>query len=242
MKVKTGQWLAIAGFGCVLSTAVVAATVPNLFPFPDKTGFVSTYVSKGSFNESGPFFRSLGTNGRTCATCHVVSNAMGLSAAHAEQVYEATNGRDPLFSAVDGAVCPTAAPEQNLNFSLLRQKGLIRIGLTMPSNPQFTLRVVEDPYGCALVTDSQGGANDFCVPATVAGDEPGFHDFGNVGWAGDGRATEQPGDVRGELVHGFVAPSDGCNARARAGNESAKRRTAETHRGLRRGARFGAGD
>src|SRR5579863_1581174 len=109
------------------ATALAAATIPNLYPFLDSTGAVETYSSTGSFDESGPFFQSLGTNGRTCASCHVIGNGMGLSAKHAERVYERTNGGDPLFAAVDGAVCPTAAPGQALDFSLLRHNGLIRI-------------------------------------------------------------------------------------------------------------------
>ncbi|MHB8486209.1 MAG: hypothetical protein ACYDCM_10860 [Candidatus Acidiferrales bacterium] len=139
------------------ATAVAAMTIPNLFPFRDSTGAVSTFTPAGKFVEKGAFFASLGTNGRTCATCHIVGNAMGLSAKHAERVFERTNGKDPLFAAVDGAVCPTAAPGQQLNFSLLRHYGLIRIGLTVPSNAQFTITAVHDPYGCALVTDPLTG-------------------------------------------------------------------------------------
>ncbi|HLJ41015.1 MAG TPA: hypothetical protein VKT50_05965 [Candidatus Acidoferrales bacterium] len=139
------------------ATAVAAATIPNLFPFLDSTGAMATFTPAGKFVESGAFFESLGTNGRTCASCHVIGNAMGLSAKHAERVYERTNGGDPLFAAVDGATCPTAAAGQPLNFSLLRRYGLIRIGLTVPSNPQFTITAVHDPYGCALVTDASTG-------------------------------------------------------------------------------------
>ncbi len=139
------------------ATAVAAATIPNLFPFLDATGAMATFTPAGKFVEKGAFFANLGTNGRTCASCHVIGNAMGLSAAHAEAVYERTNGADPLFSAVDGAVCPTAAPGRPLNFSLLRRYGLIRIGLTVPSSAQFTITAVHDPYGCALVTDPATG-------------------------------------------------------------------------------------
>ncbi|MFZ0211468.1 MAG: hypothetical protein WBE20_05090 [Candidatus Acidiferrales bacterium] len=170
----TKRWLVMPVAFCVMALTAAALTIPNLFPFLDSSGAVSTYSSTSSFNTSGPFFQSLGTNGRTCSTCHVVSNAMGLSALRAQLVYEATNGKDPLFSAVDGAVCPTAAPGQQFNFSLLRQNGLIRIGLTMPSNPQFTIAAVQDPYGCALVTDPSTGVETVSVyrrplPATNLG-------------------------------------------------------------------------
>lgn len=165
MKMRKTAMRSLTVFAAFCATAltVAALTIPNLFPFLDSSGFVSTYSSTGSFSENNAFFQSLGTNGRTCATCHVVSNAMGLSAQHAEEVYEATNGTDPLFSPVDGAVCPTAAPGQRLNFSLLRHHGLIRIGLTLPTNLQFTITAVQDPYGCALVTDPNTGVQTISV-------------------------------------------------------------------------------
>jgi len=189
MRIKANRWIWVPVFLCVASMVVAAATLPNLFPFLDQTGFVATYSSTGSFNTNGPFFQSLGTNGRSCGTCHAVSDAMGLSARHAEAVYEAMNGQDPLFAAVDGAVCPTAAAGQALNFSLLRHNGLIRIGLTLPSTLQFTITAVHDPYGCALVTDPNTGEQTVSVyrrplPATNLG----F--LSSVMW--DGRETVSP--------------------------------------------------
>jgi cytochrome c peroxidase len=151
----------IAAFAFAAATA--AAVLPNLFPFRDSSGVAETYSSAGSFDESGPFFQSLGTNGRTCSTCHVVSNAMGLSAAHAERVFERTNGHDPLFAPVDGAACPTVTAGHPLNFDLLRHYGLIRIALQIAANPQFTITAVHDPHGCALVTDPATGARTISV-------------------------------------------------------------------------------
>jgi len=140
--------------GALAAAAVFAASLPNLFPFHDASGLVETNSGNGTFNESGPFFQSLGTNGRACGTCHIAANAMGLSAAHAEQVFEATAGHDPLFSTVDGAACPSATPGHPLNFDLLRKHGLIRVGIQLPTSTQFTITVASDPYGCALVTSN----------------------------------------------------------------------------------------
>ena len=171
------------------ATALAAATIPNLFPFLDSTGAMETYTPADSFVESGAFFQSLGTNGRTCVSCHVLGNAMGLSAAHAERVYERTDGQDPLFAAVDGAVCPTAAPGQALDFSLLRHNGLIRIGLQLPASLQFTITAVHDPYGCALVTDPVTGAQTASVyRRPLPGTNLGF--LTAVMW--DGRETGMP--------------------------------------------------
>lgn len=139
-------------------SAIADIYLPNLFPFLDFSGFSGTFSTTGNVDLSGPFFQSLGTNGRTCATCHQPGNAFGLSASNAKLRYFATRGKDPLFAQVDGATCPTGP----VNNSLVVGYGLIRIGLTVPSNtsdasaPQYTIAVVKDPYGCALTTDDQG--------------------------------------------------------------------------------------
>jgi cytochrome c peroxidase len=139
-------------------TAIADVYLRNLFPFLDFTGFSGTYSNTGSVDLSGPFFQSLGTNGRTCGTCHAPSDAFGLSAADAHFRYFITGGKDPLFAQVDGSTCPTGA----VNNSLVVNNGLIRIGLTVPPNttdssaPQYTITAVQDPYGCALTTNAQG--------------------------------------------------------------------------------------
>lgn len=151
--VKTPGAARVFCITAALAVASAAAAFPNLFPFRDPSGVLETYSSAGRLNEKGPFFQSLGTNGRTCATCHVPRNAFGLSASRAEHVYERTRGRDPLFTPVDGAVCE----DQPRNTALLRHYGLFRIALPLAANPQFTITAVHDPYGCALVTDPTTG-------------------------------------------------------------------------------------
>ena len=156
-KIRT--WMALALLLAVASTAVDAgSSLPNLFPFLDFTGFSATNSTTGSLDLSGPFFQSLGTNGRTCGTCHAASDGFGLSAIDAQIRYFFSHGKDPLFDQVDGSTCPTGP----VNNSLVVNNGLIRIGLTVPPNatepnpPQYTITAVQDPYGCALTTNSQG--------------------------------------------------------------------------------------
>jgi cytochrome c peroxidase len=151
------RWVIALG---MLTSGVAIADIylPNLFPFLDFTGFSGTYSNTGSVDLSGPFFQSLGANGRTCGTCHQPDNAFGLSALNAQFRYFTSRGKDPLFAQVDGSTCPTGP----INNSLVLNNGLIRIGLTVPPNstdasaPQYTITAVQDPYGCALTTDSHG--------------------------------------------------------------------------------------
>ena len=129
--------------------------IPNLQPFVDPTGTITTYNTAGDIDTTNPFFQSLGikNNGRACVTCHQPSDAFGLSAAHAKLRFDLTGGTDPLFAAVDGANCPNATTGSEDEHSLIINEGLIRIGLPVPTNAQFSIRAVHDPYGCALFTD-----------------------------------------------------------------------------------------
>jgi len=139
-------------------TAIADIYLPNLFPFLDFTGFSATNSTTGSVDLSGPFFQSLGTNGRSCGTCHAPGDGFGLSAIDAQLRYSITQGKDPLFDQVDGSTCPTGP----VNNSLVINNGLIRIGIQLPPNltdpnaAQFTISAVQDPYGCALTTNSEG--------------------------------------------------------------------------------------
>ena len=119
----------------------------------DATGVMGTYSVNGRVDKHNEFFQSLGTNGRSCSTCHVAEQAMSFTPAHARHLYERTGGADPLFASVDGANCKTVARSDRAGHSLLINNGLIRIGTPVPANAEFSISVVHDPYGCALQID-----------------------------------------------------------------------------------------
>ena len=95
-------------------TAIADIYLPNLFPFLDFTGFSATNSTTGSIDLSSPFFQSLGTNGRTCGTCHAPSDGFGLSAIDAQFRYYVTHGKDPLFAQVDGEAQPSWARHKGI--------------------------------------------------------------------------------------------------------------------------------
>lgn len=120
---------------------------------PDASGLVGTVNVNGPINRSGPFFQSLGTNGRSCATCHDPAEAMTFTPAHASRRFDATRGTDPLFAPVDGANCDNVKANDRAGHSLILGNGLIRIALAVPVNAEFSIQLVSDPYGCALRID-----------------------------------------------------------------------------------------
>jgi cytochrome c peroxidase len=134
-----------------------AGVIRNLTRYADPTGLVTTYDINGSISLSNAFFESLGTNGRSCATCHVVAEGFGLSAAGAQARYTSTSGTDPLFAPIDGANCPNSDTGTSADNSLLLNNGLIRFSIPIPSNAQFTIAIISDPYGCASITDPVTG-------------------------------------------------------------------------------------
>jgi cytochrome c peroxidase len=120
---------------------------------PDPGGAIASFQPGGLTNTVfNPFFQNLGTNGRTCFTCHQPGDGWSLSAQHARDRFYA-NADDPLFRLVDGATCPSndvsTHPAKRKAYSLLLARGLIRIGLPMPSSGlEFQIAGVDDPYGC----------------------------------------------------------------------------------------------
>jgi hypothetical protein len=123
----------------------------TMFLSPNAAGQLGTVSTIGTLDPGNAFFQSLGTNGRSCGSCHLQANAFGLSAEAAQGVFAATGGAEPLFAPVDGANCPSVTPADGAaGHSLLLNHALIRVGLTIPAGAEFTITAISDPYGCAL--------------------------------------------------------------------------------------------
>ena len=137
--------------------AIAAGMIPNFFEFANPTGKASTGNSAGALDTSNPFFQSLGTNGRSCATCHLASNAMGLAATSVQARFASSGGQDPLFAPVDGANCPDAETGDAAAHSLMLSHGLVHVTIDMPAGAQFTITAVHDPYSCAITRDPANG-------------------------------------------------------------------------------------
>jgi hypothetical protein len=83
------------------------AVIPQLQIDHDPGGAIATFQPSGpTMTAKNAFFQNLGTNGRTCFTCHRPEDAWSLSAQHARDRFHA-NPDDPLFRLVDGATCPS---------------------------------------------------------------------------------------------------------------------------------------
>jgi len=129
--------------------------IPNGVLFPNPGGASQTYsTANGGIDLTGPFFQSIGTNGRSCGSCHQPSDGMSVSAANVERRFELTRGEDPIFRTVDGSNCNHSIDVSNLAgraaaYSLLRTRGLIRIAINVPENADYQVVNVSNPYGCS---------------------------------------------------------------------------------------------
>src|SRR5260370_41988620 len=99
----------------------------------DPSGVLQT-INAGRNNPKGAFFQSLGTNGRSCSTCHVTDQAMSISPPQILQRFELSHGRDPLFAAFDGANFTDGKPSGAAAHNPLFSPGLIRIWLSVPTH------------------------------------------------------------------------------------------------------------
>ena len=123
----------------------------------DAHGFVETLHSSGRIDTGNAFFRVLGTNGRTCATCHVAREGWSLTPSGVQARFAASDGTDPMFRPNDGSVSPQANVDdvhaRQSAYALLLTKAVIRVGLPIPPTAEFELARVVDPYGYASAAE-----------------------------------------------------------------------------------------
>jgi len=131
--------------------------LPASKDFGDPSGQLRLINKSGTVQTAGhAFFTPLGSNGRSCVTCHQPSSAMSLSGDLIRSRWADTNGKDPLFAAVDGSNCPDLPQDKEESHSLLLERSLIRIALPWPPldasgqpvKPDFGIEVARDPTGC----------------------------------------------------------------------------------------------
>jgi len=132
--------------------------LPNHTPVADETGVFTTVSAHGSIDLDNEFFQDLGTNGRRCVSCHVPTVGWTITPKQLKTTFDQTDGGkyddglglSAVFRPVDGANSPKAdlstLAKRRDAYSMLLNKGVIRIGLPIPANAEFELVAVDDPY------------------------------------------------------------------------------------------------
>lgn len=130
-------------------------SIPVLSRDVDPSGAIGTFQPGGPTDtSSNAFFQDLGTNDRTCFSCHQPRDGWGISASDVRHAFEDSQGKAPIFRPVDGAVCPNAdvssVGARKQAYRLLLDRGLIRIGIVFPAGAEFSIPDVADPYSCVI--------------------------------------------------------------------------------------------
>jgi hypothetical protein len=117
------------------------------------TAGASQPAAPGLGDASHPFFASLGTNGRACVSCHRPDDSWTITPRRLQARFDATQGLDPVFRPGDGANCAGAdvatVEARRSAYSLLLERGLVRITRPVPPNAEFEVLAVDNPYGCS---------------------------------------------------------------------------------------------
>lgn len=134
-----------------------APIVPDNTPFPNPSGSAVTVNLNGAIDLSNEFFQNLGTNGRSCDTCHRIEEGWSITPAGVQARFNETQGTDPIFRVNDGSNSSnsdvTTVAARRAAYSMLLTKGLIRVGIGIPDNAEFELIAVDDPYQSASATE-----------------------------------------------------------------------------------------
>lgn len=156
----------------LLSAAAIYAgsSLPNPVTSTNPTGTGGTYSDAGPIALTNPFFADLGTNGRSCATCHVSSTGWDISPPEVQSRFRATDGLDPIFRTNDGSNCPSADVSslgaRRAAYSLLLDRGLIRVSFPVPAGADFQIVSIDDPYRCPETTPSTPAMYRRPLPST----------------------------------------------------------------------------
>jgi len=135
--------------------AITSSDITKTYPNPN--GVHQTISSTNNVDPNNPFFQNIGTNGRTCLSCHQPAQSWGITPSEVSQRFNNTGGTDPIFRLNDGANAPnlpvgTTAQRQSA-YSLLVNRGTIRVGIGIPATAEFNLTFVEDPYHFASTNE-----------------------------------------------------------------------------------------
>ena len=137
----------------------------NNVPVADATGTFTTVSSHGSIDLNNEFFQDLGSNGRRCVSCHVPTVGWTITPRQLKTVFDQTDGGkfedglglSAVFRTVDGSNSPTAdvstLAKRRQAYSMLLDRGVIRIGLPVPATAEFEVVAVDDPYQFASAAE-----------------------------------------------------------------------------------------
>jgi cytochrome c peroxidase len=132
----------------------IESSIPNNYLFRNPGGKAATFSTQGSVDLTGEYFQAQGTNGRSCASCHIAEEAWSINPGTLQHLFDETDGKHPVFHELDAnnpdMIDENSTTEQRLaGYSMLLSRGVFRRGGTPRANSEWELIAVEDPHGFA---------------------------------------------------------------------------------------------
>jgi hypothetical protein len=196
-----------------LSSAAVSAdvsaeiaTVQSIFDGVglNAAGIATTFHTSGGIDHTNPFFENLGTNGRTCETCHAGAAAWTTSAALNRLLFEVTGGTHALFVSLHDSGNRPDAPtgtlsEKRAAFKTLLDFGVHRFTRTGHVGNDYDVIAVDDPWGWSTVASF----SNFRRPGT---------NMGNVNRVSSTTTTGTPTTTLRAQLEGLMNGATGFHA------------------------------
>jgi cytochrome c peroxidase len=127
-------------------------SVPNNQLMQNPSGEAATFSTQGSVNLTGQFFRAQGTNGQSCASCHIPEEAWSITPATLQRLFDETGGKHPVFSPLDAnnpELDTSTVEARRAAYSMLLTRGVFRRGGAPRPDSEWELIAVDDPHGFA---------------------------------------------------------------------------------------------
>jgi cytochrome c peroxidase len=160
MAVMTGAVVALAvglttraGEGGEIGGSAVKF-LPNNFPHLNADGLSSTFSTQGFVDMRGEYFQAQGTNGRSCATCHLAQDAWSINPGTIRLLFALTGGTHPIFNPLDANnpdMSLMTVAERWAGYSMMLTRGVFRRGGVPRAEREWDVVAVDDPHGFANV-------------------------------------------------------------------------------------------
>jgi len=122
--------------------------LPNSFPIPNGAGYAAAFSTSGAIDFTNEFNTPQGTNGRSCATCHIFTSGWGNRPLDDQLLFAFTGGTHPLFNVID-ANTPVSdvstVQARRASYSMLLQGKFLRLRKP-PAIAEFDVIAANDPF------------------------------------------------------------------------------------------------
>jgi cytochrome c peroxidase len=129
--------------------------ISNRRTFRNPAGRAGTFSMQGSVDLTSEFFNPQGTNGRSCASCHIPEDAWSINPGTLQELFDETDGTHPVFNTLDAnnpAMDVSTSDARLAAYSMLLSRGVFRRGGAPRPNSEWELIAAEDPHGFADLT------------------------------------------------------------------------------------------